>query len=371
MPTPHRRSSTTRRTFLAGTAAAGAAAAFGANAWASSGTSAAPQPAAAAAALTTNVHIFYYPWYGSPKVNGSYRHWPQGNLVPPNGISSNFYPKLGAYDSGDKTAVNQHMTWLRQAGTGVLVTSWWGRGSYEDKLVRTVMDAANAAGIKVAFHIEPYSNRTAASVADDVRYINTTYGSHPAYYRDAAHGNRNAFYIFESLRIADWSAIESVKSLGIVLTQTGDTSKTAHFSGMYTYDGIAAASLPDWSGIDRFCRANNLVWSPSIGPGYIDDRAVPGNTTPTVDRANGSTYDKVWQHTITSGDAGKAPTWVSITSFNEWHEGSQIEPATATPPTTLPYQTYNGAYGKTGGAAENAYLDSTQSWVQKYVAAPR
>ncbi|MEU3183756.1 glycoside hydrolase family 99 protein [Streptomyces sp. NPDC006923] len=363
-PTPHRATGTTRRAFLAGTAAAAGAAALGAS------PARASEPVRAAAALSTDVHIFYYPWYGSPKINGSYRHWPQGNLTPPNGISSNFYPTLGPYDSADRDgAVTQHMNWMRQAGTGVLVTSWWGRGSYEDRLSRILLDVANAHGLKVAWHIEPYSGRTAASVADDVRYINTTYGSHPGYYRDAAHGNRNAFYVFQSLNITDWTPIEAVKSQGIVLTQTTDVSKAAHFGGMYTYDGIAAASLPDWSGVDRFCTANGLVWSPSFGPGYIDDRAVPGNTTPTVERANGTTYDRVWQHTLTSGATGKPPTWVSITSFNEWHEGSQIEPATANPPAGLPYQSYNGAYGKTGAAAETAYLDRTQYWVQQYVAA--
>ncbi|WP_327237988.1 glycoside hydrolase family 99 protein [Streptomyces sp. NBC_01317] len=361
--TPRRRLSPTRRTFLAGAAAAGATVLGVPTA------GAAGSVTAAAAALSTNVHIFYYPWYGSPKVHGSWRHWQQGNLTPPNAVSSDFYPKLGAYDSGDRAgAVDQHMRWMRAAGTGVLVTSWWGRGSYEESLSRVVLDAAAAAGLKVAWHIEPYGGRTAASVADDVRYLVNTYGGHPAYYRDAAHGNRNAFYVFQSLNIPDWTAIEAVKSLGIVLTQTTDTSKAAHFGGMYTYDGIAAASLPNWSGVDRFCTANGLVWSPSFGPGYIDDRAVPGNTTPTVGRANGTTYDRVWQHTLTSGATGRPPTWVSITSFNEWHEGSQIEPASATPPSVLPYQTYNGAYGKTGAAAETAYIDRTQYWVQQYVA---
>ncbi|MEW2549108.1 glycoside hydrolase family 99 protein [Streptomyces sp. NPDC047002] len=354
----------TRRALLTAAAAAGAAAALGTTARAAT-----PR---ATAETSTDVHIFYYPWYGSPKANGSYRHWPQGNLTPPDGISSNFYPVLGAYDSGDSAVVAQHMAWLRQAGTGVLVTSWWGRGSYEDQRVPLLLDRAAGQGLKVAFHIEPYTGRTAASVAADVRYLTGAYGGHAAYFRDAAHGDRGAFYVFQSLDIADWSPIEQLKSDAIVLTQTTDVSKAAHFGGMYTYDGIAAARLPDWSGVDRFCRANGLVWSPSFGPGYLDDRAVPGNTTPTVERADGTTYDAVWQHAITSGDGGAAPEWVSITSFNEWHEGSQIEPATGTPPTSpVTYQTYEGAYGRTGAAATTAYLDRTRYWVERYTAARR
>ncbi|MFG2044993.1 hypothetical protein [Dactylosporangium sp. NPDC048998] len=60
-----------------------------------------------------------------------------------------------------------------------------------------------------------------------------------------------------------------------------------------------------------------MVWAPSVGPGYIDDRASPGNTTPTLGRDNGATYDRQRTNALAT-----KPTWVSITSFNEWHEGS-------------------------------------------------
>lgn len=77
---------------------------------------AAPVPVAARAAAAppaSNVHIFYYSWYGSPAVNGSYRHWQQGGFTPPSAIGANLYPKLGAYDSGDHAgAVNQHLAWI-------------------------------------------------------------------------------------------------------------------------------------------------------------------------------------------------------------------------------------------------------------------
>ncbi|WP_445518133.1 hypothetical protein [Streptomyces sp. NEAU-174] len=65
-------------------------------------------------------------------------------------------------------------------------------------------------------------------------------------------------------------------------------SKVAHFGGMYTYDAIAAGDNPQWAGPAAYCRDRGMVWAPSIGPGYIDDRAVPGNTTPTLERADGA-----------------------------------------------------------------------------------
>ncbi|MFE2597595.1 ThuA domain-containing protein [Streptomyces sp. NPDC059396] len=322
--------------------------------------------APAKAALSNNVHLFYYPWYGSPAKYGSYRHWQQGGRTPPQDIGADLYPKLGAYDSGDYTgAVAQHMKWVKQSGAGVIVYSWWGRGGYEDTLARGVLDAAQREGIKVAWHIEPYSGRTAASVVSDIQYLNATYGSHPAYYRDAEHNNRPAFYIFESLRITDWAALDQVTQTNSVLAQTTDTSKIAHFSGLYTYDGIAGATAPGWKQAGDYARANGLIWAPSVAPGYIDDRAVPGNTTPTLGRANGATYDKEWNNALDPAIGG-SPTWVSVTSFNEWHEGSSIEPASSAPPGGFGYQTFSGAYGRTGADAENAYLDRTKYWVNQF-----
>lgn len=326
-----------------------------------------PEPTSTTAGqLSQNVHLFYYPWYGA--TNGGYRHWQQGGHTPPDDIGANLYPKAGPYDSGDFAGVvDQHMRWVVQSGAGVLVYSWWGQGSYEDGLARGVLDAAARYGIKVAWHLEPYNGRSASSTVADIDYINERYGSHPAFYRSADHGNKAAFYVFQSLFIPDedWAALDAVTNSNIVLAQTTNPARIAHFSGMYTYDAIAGATAPGWKEAGEYAAANGLIWSPSVGPGYNDDRAVPGNTTPTLDRAAGATYDQEWTNALDPTKGGE-PTWVSITSFNEWHEGSVIEPASSAPPPGHGYQTYEGAYGRTGPSAETAYLDRTAHWVAEF-----
>jgi len=310
--------------------------------------------------LNPNVHLFYYSWYGS--TNG-FRHWQQGGHTPPNDIGANLYPTLGPYDSGDFAgAVAQHMAWVRQSGAGVIVYSWWGQGSYEDNLALGTLNAAQQQGVKVAWHMEPYGGRTAASTVADINYLNSRFGSHPALYK---YNNKPVFYVFDSLTIADWSALSAVNGTNVILAQTTDTSRIANFSGLYTYDAIAGATAPGWQQAGAYAKANNLIWSPSVGPGYIDDRAVPGNTTPTLGRNNGATYDTEWSNALDPTKGG-LPTWVSVTSFNEWHEGSIIEPARSSPPAGFGYETYSGAYGRTGASAETAYLDRTAFWVAEF-----
>jgi hypothetical protein len=100
-----------------------------------------------------------------------------------------------------------------------------------------------------------------------------------------------------------------------------------------------------------------LLCAPSVGPGYDARR---GSGDPRVKpRRKGATYDAMWRAAI----AAKADR-ITITSYNEWHEGTQIEPAA--PPRRhgrYRYLSYNGAWGAYGVVAENAYLARTRYWV--------
>ena len=319
-------------------------------------------------------HIFYYPWYEPG------RHWEQGGHNPANGdIGSNFYPTLGAYDSGDDNVISQHMAWLQETGVGVIVVSWWGEGSYEDGLVPKLLNAANSVGIKVAWHMEPYWRHKPANpddkpvlalshperVAESIRYINQAYGNHPAFYK---HEDKGVFYVFEShLALVggrpDWSSLSAsdIQNSSIVLAQTLDPSLWTHFTGAYNYD-VMDKDAAAWPGVSAQCQPPACYLSLSVGPGYNDDRAVPGNTTETRLREDGAFYVNRLNRAKNA-----RPVWISITSFNEWHEGSQIEPARSTPPLVdgqQVYDTYDGAYGRTGSNAEMAYIERTGEFVR-------
>ncbi|HWG55061.1 MAG TPA: hypothetical protein VNT58_00915, partial [Gaiellaceae bacterium] len=128
------------------------------------------------------------------------------------------------------------------------------------------------------------------------------------------------------------------------------------FSGVYTYDVL----LYGGGFFPRMCaqaRKLHLLCAPSVGPGYDARRATPDRRLRP--RRDGATYDAMWR-----GALRAEADVVTITSYNEWHEGTQIEPARR----RAGYESYEGAWGLRGRSAERAYLDRTAYWVRRLVA---
>ena len=327
-----------------------------------------PTPIAVGDPPSDRVTAFYYGWYGTPAVDGRWRHWAQGGHTPPDDLGAAFRPSIGPYSSHDPAVLAAHMQDLVAARVGTIAVSWWGPGSFDDLGLSAIIDAAGAAGIGVALHIEPYRDRTAASVARDIRAFVTQYGDRPGLARairptmfGTSTSARPIVYVYQP-RLVDEAALrDAIDGLrgtsadAIVLIQTTSVALVdrIHADGLYTYDVYAL----DGTKFDRLlgqCRDRNYLCSPSVGPGYDERRATTGGRS--IDRADGARYDDMWSRAIKAG-----ADWVSITSFNEWHEGTQIEPALT--PAGPPYADYDGAYGQTGSGAEDAYLHATATWV--------
>lgn len=293
------------------------------------------------------VSAFYYPWFATMPEDGTYAHWAQDDADPPNDIPSVYYPELGVYSSDNPTVLDTQMAEIRGAGINQLAVSWWGRGSPEDQRLPDVIAAAKLQDIAVAVHIEDYPGRTVASVGDDIAYLRTL--------------GIDTFYIYQAFDLppAEWAPLnDTLIPQGVTMwAQTAFVGQavTGHFSGIYTYDIVT------WTA-DKFVRlcaeahAHGLLCAPSVGPGF-DARRATGD--PQVKpRRDGRTYDSMWHAAIEAG-----ADEVTITSFNEWQEGTQIEPAA--PPSRhgeYSYGSYDGAWGLDGVAAETAYLDRTAYW---------
>ena len=288
--------------------------------------------------------IFYYPWYGNPSHDGAYEHWQQNGGQPPQRIASAYFPARGVYSSGDRALVGAQMREIAATGVDEVVVSWWGRGSLEDARLGLTVAAARAAGLSVAAHVEPYPGRSAASVEADAAYFGQL-GITDVY-----------VYRADDVSADDWAPVnDRIAAPTRVFAQTGRIGQAAagHFDGVYTYDILVLGG----GSFRRICsqaHAAGLLCAPSVGPGYDALRA--SGDARLKARRRGATYDAMWQAALASGG-----DLVTITSYNEWHEGTQIEPARA----RAGYRSYAGAWGRQGRSAETAYVDRTADWVRR------
>ncbi len=236
---------------------------------------------------------------------------------------------------------------------------------------RQLLNTAQASGMRAALMLETdsdefYPNR--ATMVQALRYFLDVHASHPAYLR-----------IDGKPVILIWHPIGVFGSNGQRIEQKNGTTVDAwasllgevdpqhralwiaegdFFDLLRVFDGIFPYSVA-WSpdpanqlasyGQTVRQRAVSLgsrkIWAASAMPGYDDTRIPRRASTFAVPRQDGAYYEKTFQGAIAS-----KPDWVVITSFNEWLEGTQIEPS--------------ATYGDT-------YLDLTRMFVSRFKAAPR
>jgi len=343
--------------------------------------------------INYNTHIFYYAWYGAPNTDGQWIHWnhrylenwdtndkrvfPKGQHRPPDDIGANFFPQLGAYSSRNVSVIEQHFEWVREANVGVVAVSWYPpglsdeNGPQSDSMVPLLLDTALKFNLSICLHIEPYQGRSAPSLRKYLAYVHKKYASHPAYYKMSV-GRRKLplFYLYDSYQVApeEWRRLFSRKgdltvrnteldavfiALLVELKHRADI-KVGKFDGYYTYfaaNGFTYGSTwKNWKSLADYAIKNSLMFIPSVGPGYVDTRVRPWNARNARERRNGLYYETSWRTALAT-----SARQVSITSFNEWHEGTQIEPAVPKTDGRFTYINYTPK-------SPNFYLEMTRNF---------
>ena len=286
------------------------------------------------------VAIFYYPWYSTPTKDGRWAHWYVDRDGTPV-LSTEYFPSRGLYSSSNAKIVSAQMREIASAGVGTIVVSWWGFDSPENERLLLVKQAATRQGLEVAIHVEPYRGRTPARAAEDIGRLNDEGGFTDFYVYDADRDPASAWA--EAL-----TPLDGVRIFGN--TTLVGRAKASGFDGLYTYDVVS------WNGslFKRLCtqaHAAGLLCAPSVGPGF--DGRLATLQEAVRPRLNGVTYDRMWKTAIKS-----KPDLVTVTSYNEWQEGTQIEPARV----AVGKSSYEGAWGKRGLAAQGSYLAATLRW---------
>jgi hypothetical protein len=327
----------------------------------------------------------YYPWYGGPP---EYVHWNSADRVPPHDLAATSYPLLGAYDSRSRTVVERHARWIADAGVGSVNLSWWGVGGFEDRAVHTVMDVMRDHDLKVTFHLEPYGPERGARFLSDVLHLLREYGEKRRY--DAllllkGPGGREGPLLKGFATILPPTATDCHGVTRPVPEYTTDDTwrranddlrsllrrdfdqitllaDSAHYPRVQAsgFDGVAFYDpfvRPDaYRPLARQATAAGLVFSFSVNPGVDAIRlrhVAPDScytplpfeppTTPPLDwprpeereRAARIARERIVESFRATLAVQTDPTLLNvrrefflvyITSFNEWHEGTQFEP---------------------------------------------
>ena len=295
-------------------------------------------PNAAAAELPKQVLVFYYPWYGSQEYSGRWIHWqdvePRKKAIG----SSTHYPVIGAYDSTDPKLIDRQMRQMAEAGVDGVIASWWGRRVERDNLaLQKILDSAAKHGRVVSVYQETiHGPDLERSAADDFVFLIERYSKHAAWQKV---DDRPVIFVYGRVvgQMGDFKRWNTVRDFVKDKTDVdpylvGDRismGAAGVFDAVHTYNPVGALAGKSLEEVRRayhymvvhgasITRESGKPVCLTIIPGYDDTKIRdPGLA---CSRLEGGTYRAGWESAV-----GSSVRWVLITSWNEWHEGSEIE----------------------------------------------
>jgi hypothetical protein len=270
-------------------------------------------------------------------------------------IGATDYPVGGPYDSRDPERIRVQLGLAREAGLDGFLVSWWGRESEDALGLAALFRGAGETGLVLAPYYETGElwRRGASGVAADLADLLDRHGREPAWLRVA--GIPVVFlYASHRLRPRVWDAVRARldaegRRLFLVADAPSPEWLTARPGWVDRFDALHVYTPVIWLSRGRdvgaayralggLARKAGRPFIPAVAPGF-DDRTVrmPGTV---VDRAAGMTYEQSWEAALSVD-----PPWVLVSSWNEWHEGSEIEPS--------------AEHGR-------RYLDATRTWADRF-----
>jgi len=301
-----------------------------------------------AAAVVPLIGAHYYPWYEAQR-------WAREPTADT--------PLLGRYRSADRAVVAEHIRGARQADLDFFMLSCLGPdGPEAQTLQEAVLPELNSAGFRFALHYETpialglrpdlpidfAAKLPDGTVAGD-RFVEQfdrladLYFTHPLYLRHDGKAVVMLYLVrnFEHPGPYLQAMRERLSARGIELTLIADVMYwetpgeldwpflQEHFQAVTAYnlyhrpDFLRRVEI-QYAATDRVARAHGLRMIPSVMPGY-DDTRLRGAGRPVLARRGGEFYADYWR--IAARFVRPDQPFLLVTTFNEWHEGTEMEPS--------------------------------------------
>jgi glycoprotein endo-alpha-1,2-mannosidase len=336
----------------------------------------------------------YYPWYtGGQHWNSSYM---RALLNPPQP------PLLGEYDCASPGTISRHVEWSVDSKIDFWITSWWGPASETDKVVLLHHlhndDFTSKMGYCLLYETTGRLGSLPIQVNDDkigrflsdLEYLIDAHFGRPNYMKI---DGKPVLYMYLTRTLNGnfhglFSAADSLlirhgyKGLFIagdeVYWHSPDDSRARFMDAITCYNPHTSV---DWvTDAGRFVeRAGSEMYSPwmakanSLGmglwvdviPGFNDLGVRKEENHPVIERKNGGTFDAMLRMagSVLSGQTLPLKVLV-VTSFNEWHEDTQIEPTVVTSEATKDPAEVTGGFGYIGYGTR--HLDAVAEFARTF-----
>jgi len=306
------------------------------------------------------VGAYYYPWYGNNNFHDGSNPTGQNSLVYH--LNPRVTPLLGWYNQTHADVISQHYKWARYAGIDFFVTSYWGSGKTEDVIIRNYMfNNPDRGDIKLAVFLEP--SITISNITAETYYLCDNYFYRPGYYLI---DDNPVVFIYVTRAMSDANLTTYITALRTAATSKGYTvyiagdevwgsssnfkaSRVSQMDAITNYDvygNLGRARFVTDSILDTW-QSRNASWKglangigkqfiPAVSPGF-NNRGIGSDLPASSRKLNSESYAF---GTLFSGMLDRAKStadmnMIMVTSWNEWHEDTQIEPTISAPPTNV------------------------------------
>ncbi|MBP7960574.1 MAG: hypothetical protein KBG20_03625 [Caldilineaceae bacterium] len=320
----------------------------------------------------------YMTWFKTRAFSGRWEHWqwdPNGNgqfdlgdslpdQVAEDGlrqIAAVDYPLIGPYDSSDPAVIEYQIASAWAAGIDGFVIDWYGPqddGGIDHAFEQT-LDAVDqwqrthglsffvglAYEEKILLGVDAADRQT--QLTAHLTQVLTSYATQPAYL--TFRGLPVIFY-FQAWQDGKPGLLSPQQLAQVrrnlpphyLLYMGAEIEFLDVVDGFFSWISGANDNPLDWGEdyanwvypeMDLRTRLHALdLTVGSVWPAFDDSRVGGwGNTPRSIDGQGGAVYDQTWDLALKAQaqEAPGQPTWVQIVTWNDWNEGTQIEPTLA------------------------------------------
>ncbi len=300
---------------------------------------------------------FFYLWSQNPNTDGVWTYWSDKGHMPPDNWFSQYLPdpKPGVFDpatelysSRNEEIIYWQLRKLAEARQEVAIGSWWGQGHKSDiafrKIITDIMNRSNNPYPNLRWAVyyekEGFGDIPLSEIVSDLNYIKANYANQPGYLKI---NGKPVVFVYNAAH-SGYNALDDLNRWASARSQTG-------FYVNLKVDplnaGGSATAVDSWH---EYAPANRSGTKGSyfyfVSPGFWL------NETPMRLARNPAEFETVVKQMVASG-----ATWKLTQTWNEWGEGSSVEPAVEV------NQTLSGkATIKTGALPfENTYVNMLAS----------